>query len=185
MTQRYLGGVVQETGDLTAADAALLAAIDEGFATIGDLYDGCKFRAAVQEVLRLSTQVNQYLEECSPWTVAKTDPAAAGRALTVALQAINGLKIMWAPVLPFTSQALHELLGEEGMIFGEQVVRQYDEKNRSHRGLTYDDAAAVGRWERPTIPAGRQLPKPQPLFKKLEPELADRELALLGPKPTV
>ncbi|RIK18128.1 MAG: hypothetical protein DCC51_11255 [Anaerolineae bacterium] len=134
----------------------LLSAIDEGFATVAELYDGCKFRAAVQEVLRLSTLVNQYLEDTSPWTTFKTDPAAAGRALNVALQAINALKVLWAPVLPFTSQTLHEMLGEPGTIFGEQIIRRYDEQTRSHLGLTYDGATAAGRWERVSVEAGRQ-----------------------------
>jgi methionyl-tRNA synthetase len=185
MTQRYFGGVVQEPGELTPADQALLAAVDEGFATAAEFYDGCKFRAAVGEALRLSTLVNQYLEETSPWTAVKADPAAAGRVLNVALQAINGLKIIWSPVLPFTSQALHEMLGEEGALFGESVIRHYDETTRGHLALTYDAGAAAGRWERATIPAGRQLPEPRPLFKKLEPEVVERELALLGPKPNV
>ena len=185
MTRRYFDGVVPEPGDLTPTDEALLAALDEGFATAAELYDGCKFRATVQEVLRLSTLVNQYLEETSPWTAAKTDRAAAGRALYVALQAINGLKVLWAPVLPFTSQQLHLLLGEAGTLFGEQVVRHYHEATRSHYALTYDGAAAAGRWERATIPAGRQLPPPQPLFKKLEPELAEQERLRLGPKPDI
>jgi len=183
MTQRYFGGVVQEPGELTAADATLLAAVDEGFQIVGELYNACKFRGAVQEALRLSSLVNQYLEETSPWTVVKSDPTAAGRALYVAVQAINGLKVLWAPVLPFTSQTLHESLGEAGQLFGESIIRQYDEATRSHLGLTYDDTAAAGRWERTTIPAGRELPKPRPLFKKLDPELVETELARLGPKP--
>jgi len=185
MTQRYFGGVVQEPGELTPVDIALLAAIDEGLDTVGALYDACKFRAAVQETLRLSSLVNQYLEETSPWTVFKTDPAATGRALYVATQAINGLKILWAPVLPFTSQTLHEILGEAGTLFGEQRIERYDEATRSHLGLTYAGADAVGHWTRSAIPAGRQLPKPRALFKKLEPELAEQELARLGPKPVV
>jgi methionyl-tRNA synthetase len=179
MTQRYFDGVVPEPGQLTAADEALLAAIDTGYDTVAGYYDACKFRAAVQEVLRLSTLVNQYLEETSPWTVIKSDREAAGRALYVAAQAINGLKILWSPVLPFTSQQLHEMLGEPGTIFGDQVVRQYEEVSRSHLALTYDGATAAGRWVRTEIPAGRRLPKPQPLFKKLEPELAAQELQRL------
>jgi methionyl-tRNA synthetase len=185
MTQRYFGGVVQEPGALTPADAALLAAIDAGFDTAADLYDGCKFRAAVAEALRLSTLVNQYLEETGPWAAVKTDPAAAGRALHVALQAISGLKILLAPVLPFTSQALHEMLGESGALFGESEIRHYDEATRGHLALTYDGHGAAGRWERAAIPAGRQLPPPRPLFKKLDEELVERELALLGPKPVI
>ena len=184
MTRRYFDGVVPEPGALTLVDESLLAAVDEGFAALAEFYNGCKFRAAVQEALRLSTLVNQYLEETSPWTAIKTDRAAAGRALYVALQALNGLKILWAPVLPFTSQQLHELLGEDGTLFGEQIVRHYHEATRSHYALTYDGATAFGRWERAYIPAGRELPPPRPLFKKLEPEAAEQEMARLGSRPT-
>jgi len=183
MTRRYFNGVVPEPGELSDADRALLAAVDEGFTTVAGLYDGCKFRAAVQECLRLSTLVNQYLEETSPWTTARNDLPAAGRALFVALQAISGLKVLWAPVLPFTSQQTHEMLGEAGALFGESVVRDLDEATRSHLALTYDGASAVGRWERFIVPAGRRLPPPRPLFKKLEPELIEQELARLGPRP--
>lgn len=183
MTQRYFDGVVPEPGELTAADKALLAAIDEGFTTVGDLFDACKFRAAVQETLRLSTLANQYLEEASPWTTAKTDLATTGRSLYVALQAINGLKVLWSPVLPFTSQQLHEMLSESGSLFGRPVLETYSEETRDHIALTYDSGPAIGRWERSEIPAGRQLPKPLPLFKKLEPELAAEEIARLGPRP--
>ena len=70
MIRRYFGGVVPEPGELTDADRALLAAVDEGFTTVAAHYDGCKFRAAVQEALRLSTLVNQYLEATSPWVTA-------------------------------------------------------------------------------------------------------------------
>jgi methionyl-tRNA synthetase len=148
-------------------------------------YDGCKFRAAVQEALRLSTLVNQYLEETGPWATAKTDPQATGRALYVALQAISGLHVLWAPVLPFTSQTVRELLGEDGPLFGESVVREFEESTRRHLALTYDGALAAGRWERAIVPAGRQLPAPRPLFTKLEAEVAERERGRLGPKPSV
>jgi methionyl-tRNA synthetase len=88
---------------------------------VGSLYDACKFRSVTQELLRLSSLVNQYLEEQQPWSTAKTDMAATGRTLYVTLQAINGLKTLWSPILPFTSQQLHELLGEEGQLFGRAV----------------------------------------------------------------
>ncbi len=114
MTKRYFKGEVPDPGELTDKDQALLAAIDAGFDSVAQLYDGCKFRAVVQENLRLSSLVNQYLEETSPWTTAKTDMQATARSLYTALQAISGLKVLWAPILPYTSQQLHEMLGEEG-----------------------------------------------------------------------
>lgn len=179
MTKRYFKGEVPDPGELTKQDTALLAAIDTGFDSVGALYDACKFRQAVQEILRLSSLVNQYLEETSPWSTAKTDMQATARSLNTALQAINGLKIMWAPILPFTSQQLHELLGETGQLFGEQVVETYTESTRSHIGLTYKGETAVGSWQRTPIETGRPLPKPQPLFKKLEPSVAEEELGRL------
>lgn len=179
MTARYCQGVVPDPGALTPKDQALLDAIDEGFRSVAQLYDGCKFRAVVQENLRLSSLVNQYLEETSPWTTAKTDMQATARALYTALQAINGLKILWAPILPHTSQQLHAMLGESGTLFGQQKVETYHETTRSHVALTYDGATAVGAWARTAIPTGRQLPKPAPLFKKLEPSVAAEELARL------
>jgi methionyl-tRNA synthetase len=179
MTQRYFGGLVPDSGDTGPAERALLQAVEEGFDVVGRLYAACKFRAGLQETLGLSTRVNQYLEETGPWLTATTDPAATARSLHTAIQALNGLKVLFAPVLPFTSQALHEMLGEQGSLFGVQKVETYLEGEREHLGLTYDDTAAVGRWRLEPIPAGRRFPRPSPMFRKLEPGLAEEELARL------
>jgi methionyl-tRNA synthetase len=183
MTRRYFDGRVPDPGPLSDKDTALLAAVDEGFASVGALYDACRFRAALQESLALATRVNQYLEETSPWVAVKEDIQAAARALYTAVQAISGLKILFAPVLPFTSQALHEMLGEEGRLFGRPRVETYDENGRSHVALTYDSEGATGAWSRTAIPAGRELPPPQPLFKKLDPSVAEDEITRLGRPP--
>ena len=179
MTRRYFDGRVPEPGELSDMDETLLASVDRSFDEVASLYDACKFRAALQETLTLATRVNQYLEETSPWMTAKSDLEATARALHTALQAINGLKILFSPVLPFTSQALHEMLGEDGELFGVQKVETYRESVRSHVALTYDGAVAIGQWKWTTIPHGRQLPKPRPLFKKLDPSIAEEELARL------
>lgn len=180
MTRRYFDGQVADPGPLDERDQALLSAVDLGFEEIGQLYDACNFRAAVQETLALATRVNQYLEETSPWLTAKSDTRATARSLYTAIQAINGLKILFSPVLPFTSQGLHEMLGEEGQLFGRQIVKEYQEKTRNHVTLTYDGSEAIGRWERVDIPVGRRLPEPGPLFQKLDPSVAEEELARLG-----
>ncbi|MFW6069100.1 MAG: methionine--tRNA ligase [Chloroflexota bacterium] len=180
MTQRYFDGTVPEAGELRDADKALLEEIDDGFQGVGTLLDNCKFRAAAGEAMALSTAVNQYLEEMSPWKTAKTDREATAKTLFTAIQAINGLKMLFAPILPFTSQRLHALLGEEGSIFGEQRIETYEESKRSHVALTYDGSTSRGTWRRETIPAGRPLPKPEPLFNKLDQSVAEEELARLG-----
>jgi methionyl-tRNA synthetase len=180
MTQRYFAGKVPTPGTLADNDRALLVAIDAGFDEIGQLYNACTFRAALQETLALATRVNQYLEETSPWKTIKDQPQEAGRSLFVAIQAINGLKILFAPILPFTSQQAHTMLGQEGSLFGRQAVETFQEKSSEHVALVYDGTDAVGAWRREEIGPGRQLPKPRPLFRKLESAVAEEELARLG-----
>jgi methionyl-tRNA synthetase len=176
MTGRYFDGEVPDPGELTERDMALLADIDAGFMEIGALYNACKFRAALHETMALATRVNQYLEETKPWKTANSDMPATARSLNTAIQAINGLKILFSPVLPHACQSTQEMLGEEGNLFGRQVVETYQEEKNSHIGLTYDGSPAIGEWRSSQIPAGRQLPKPWPLFKKLDLSVAEEEV---------
>jgi methionyl-tRNA synthetase len=181
MTQRYFDGRVPNPGTQSEKDLALLESLEGGFSTVGNLYDSCRFRSALQETLNLSTLVNQYLEDTSPWMAIQSDPEAVERSLYTAIQALSALKILIAPILPFSSQVLHEMLGEHGNLFGEQKVVTYDEDSQSHLALTYDGSKAIGQWKHSLIPAGRRLPKPSPLFKKLDTSVADEELRRLTP----
>ena len=180
MIGKYFDGVVPDPGTLDERDNTLLEAIDAGFETVGDFYDRTEFRNGLAESMRLSSLVNQYLDETAPWKSAKTDMAETAKSLYTVLQAISGLKTLFAPVLPFTSQALHELLGEDGQLFGEQQIVEYKEENRSHKAMTYDGQSAVGGWQRSEIPVGRQLPAAKPLFKKLDESVVEDEMSRLG-----
>jgi methionyl-tRNA synthetase len=59
------------------------------------------------------------------------------------LQALNGLKLLFAPYTPFSSQKLHTLLG-------------------------FDGAVTDCGWVAAPVPAGQTLPTPTPLFAKFE-----------------
>jgi methionyl-tRNA synthetase len=73
-------------------------------AAVGALYDAVKLKAALQEVRRLSQRVNQYLQAKAPWTTRAMDRQTAATTIYVALQAIDWLKLLWAPILPHSSQ---------------------------------------------------------------------------------
>jgi methionyl-tRNA synthetase len=45
--------------------------------------------------------------------------------------------------------------------------------------LCYDNSQAVGRWEPSQLAPGQTLREPAPLFKKLEPEVAEQEIQRL------
>jgi methionyl-tRNA synthetase len=178
---KHWEGQVPEPGELGQADRALLKAVEDGFESVGELLDQVKLRAALSEAMRLAREVNVYLDGAPWYGVIAEDRQAAATTVYTALQAVAYLKTILAPFLPFTAQTLHELLGFEGQIFGEQQIETFDEQTRSHEALTYDSSAAVGRWEPERLPPGQLLPKPKPLFKKLDVEkVVEEELSRLG-----
>ena len=79
-------------------------------------------RSAVGEAMKLATEVNHYLDVNAPWTAIKTDRDAAALTIFTALKAIDSLKVMFAPFLPFTSEKLHSFFGYETPLFGEQYT---------------------------------------------------------------
>ena len=92
---------------------------------------------------------------------------------------IDNLKLLLAPFLPFTGQRLHEMLGYKGQLFGRPYVETFTETERAHAALCYDNSAASGRWEPSQLPPGQALQRPAPLFKKLDDDTAEMELARL------
>jgi methionyl-tRNA synthetase len=172
-------GHVPQPGDLDTEDRKLLAQVEAGFETVGELYNACKFRAALGECLALAREANGYLDRKAPWFQIKEDKAAAATTVYVILRAVDNLKTILAPILPHTAQWLHEYLGYKGQLFGTQHVIEYQEETRSHEALTYDHSGAIGTWAASELPPGQALRKPAPLFKKLDESLIDEEYARL------
>jgi len=177
---KHWEGFVPEPGDLRPEDQELLQKIENGFSQVGDLLETVKIRAALREILGLAREVNGYLDRAPWFRVIKTDKAAAATTVYTALRAIDTLKILFAPYLPFSSEQLHQSLGYEDSLFGELKIKTIDEEQRSHKVLTYDGSKAKGRWELSRLKPGQVLQRPKPLFKKLDESIVEEELARLG-----
>ena len=179
--KRY-NGQVPEIGPagLDAADQEILTNVAAGFKTVGELLAAVKLKAAQEEAMRLARLANVYLDGKAPWKVIKEDPALAGTSVYVTLRVIDNLKILFAPFLPYSCQQLHEYLGYDGQLFGRQHTQPFTESNgRQHQVLCYDNSQAVGKWEPSQLAPGQRLRQPAPLFRKIEPEVAEQELARL------
>ncbi|MGJ3241102.1 MAG: methionine--tRNA ligase [Anaerolineae bacterium] len=166
--------------ELTNADQAIIAQVETGFETVGELIEQVKLRQALETALSLAQDANAWLNDREPWKTYKTDRADAARSVYTALQVINHLKILFAPFIPFSSQTVHEYLGFDGQLFGKLAIQEFEESTRSHKALTYDGSRAIGTWEPQTVPVGQALRQPAPLFVKLEEEIIEQEQALLG-----
>jgi methionyl-tRNA synthetase len=179
-TCKHWENKVPEPGELTAIDKDLLAQVEKGFETVAAEMEAVRLRAALGEAMRLASEVNKYLDQTAPWTAIKTDKAAAARSVYTALKAIDSLKIMLAPFLPFTSERLHGFFGNTSPLFGKQFIDTINDDLGTHTALRYNPDGASGRWEPSTLKPGQELVNPQPLFKKLDVSIIEEERKRLG-----
>lgn len=144
MTRKNFDGVVPEPIDPDERDLALLAEVDDRLVAAGRLLEQVELRRALKEALAAAQAANAYLNALEPWKTAKTDRDRTATTLWVALQAIAGINVAFAPYVPFGAARLDSWLGGDGRLDG--------------RG-----------WSRREVPAGTQLGEPTPLFRKVDP----------------
>ena len=164
---------------LRPADLELLAVIENGFNTVGAELEAVHLRSALGEAMKLATAVNVYLDVNAPWTAMKTDKDGAAKTVYTALKAIDSLKILFAPFLPFTSQLLHEFFGYETQLFGEQYTETVKDSLGEHTVLRYKNVEGL-QWKPSELKPDARLNQPRPLFKKLEESVIEEERARLG-----
>ena len=143
LAQSALGGVVPEVGDRHSSDTALLSATDDALREEADSIERVELRAGLRCAMEAAARVNAYLTSNEPWKLASVDPDRAATVLVTALEAMAGVRTGLAPYLPFSTAALDDLYGP------------------------------VERWERPDLPAGTAVPKPEPLFAKVDLDAID------------
>jgi methionyl-tRNA synthetase len=141
--QSKFGGIVPTPQALSEADRAILAEVEQGFETVGRNIEQVHIKDGLNAAMAITRAANRYLDEQAPWKQIKVNREAAGTTIYVMLQVLSGLHILFCPYLPFSSQKLHEYLGFEG------------------------DVNKAG-WQLQEVPAGATLPKPAPLFPKIE-----------------
>jgi methionyl-tRNA synthetase len=168
-----------DTNTLRPADLELLATIEAGFNTVGAELDAVRLRSALSETMKLATVVNQYLDVNAPWSAVKTDKDGAAKTIYTALKAIDSLKVMFAPFIPFTSERLHGFFGYETPLFGEQYTEEVTDAIGTHKVLRYKPVEGL-QWKPSDLKPGSKLKQPGPLFKKLEPTIIEEERGRLG-----
>jgi methionyl-tRNA synthetase len=141
--QSRFGGVVPQPQQLREADREILAELERGFGLVAHNIQLCHMKDGLNAAMTVARAANRYLDEQAPWKQIKVDREAAGTTLYVMIQILSGLRILFCPYLPFSSQKLHEYLGFEGLV----------------------DKVS---WRPQEVSAGTTLPTPAPLFPKLE-----------------
>ncbi len=177
---RHWEGQVPAPGQMRPYDLELLEQVNAGFGRIGELIEAVHLREALNEALALARAVNGYLDRAPWFGVIKTDRLEAATTVYTALRAIDSLKTLLSPFLPFTSERLHAALGYRSPLQGSLQIETFAEVTREHQALVYVAGEASGRWAPSELPPGQQLESPRPLYRKLEDEIAEQERGRLG-----
>ena len=132
------GGEIGEAGARLQIDDDLLDAVDESLRVEGDQINRVELRAGLRTAMEAAARVNAYLNATEPWKLRKSDPQRAATVLLTALEAVAGVRVGFAPYLPFSTERLDDVFG------------------------------AVRSWTRPRLGAGLQLRAKGPLFAKID-----------------
>ncbi len=151
LTQKYYEGRVPECGELNDYDKETLSEFCDVKARLEQLLEGFKFREAQKEAMNLARIGNKYIADCEPWKVVKTDPERVKTIIYLSLQITANLAIAFEPFLPFSSKRLREMISLS------------PNPSPEGKGSLWE---MLGRTD--ILPAGKQLPKPELLFTKIE-----------------
>lgn len=138
-------GVIPEADVLTDDDKNVLSKIDEISKEASDYIYKCEFKLGLRSIMSLASAGNVYFNDMQPWKVVKEDKKRCGTILYVCLKIAKALSVFMSPFLPYSSDKIWNMIGEDGSV---------------HQ-TSWDDAAS-------DLNIGFELQRPKPLFNKLE-----------------
>ncbi|MBO5656579.1 MAG: methionine--tRNA ligase [Agathobacter sp.] len=148
MSNKYFDGVVTSTGITEEVDADLKAVVTAARAKVQDKMDKLRVADAISEVFTLFRRCNKYIDETTPWVLAK-DEALKGRLAEVLYNLTEAITI--------GASLLHSFLPQTATKIAAQL-------NTSLRGL--EELEQFGLY-----PNGNKVTEtPEILFARLDPK---------------
>ena len=114
MTNKYFGGTVTDKGAAGDVDADLKAVVSNTPKAVDEKMDGLRVADAITEIFNLFKRCNKYIDETTPWVLAKDDKNK-DRLETVLYNLQESIKAgarLLEPFMPETSQKILEQIGD-------------------------------------------------------------------------
>jgi methionyl-tRNA synthetase len=158
--EKHFEAKVPDAPELSGADQAVLTTIGTSVTSIGSLLDEFQVRRAVIELMNLARIGNKYFNDAAPWTTLKQDRARCAATLHTIVQLQLALSVLMDPFMPFSAARLWKMLNAPG----------------SHQDQRWQDIPSL------RLPAGHQLGAREILFRKIEDEVIEAQIAKLHQK---
>ncbi len=116
MTKKYFGGVVPAPGEETELDAELKSAVLKAVDGVYDNMLTFHVADALECIFTALRRANKYIDETTPWTLAKGGDAEHARLGTVIYNLLESIRIcavLLYPFIPASSDAIMSSLGTD------------------------------------------------------------------------
>ncbi len=153
MNNKYFGGVIQEPSASEPLDEELKQFCFDTVKKVDEYINAFHMSDAVEAVINLAKRCNKYIDETTPWVLAK-DEASLPRLGTVLynlLEAIRFVAVLIAPFMPDTSKA---------------ILAQMNCEESS-----YDSLENFG-----AVKAGAKVGEAVPIFARIDPKVLYAEI---------
>jgi len=131
--------------------------IENTFKEVGEYIEEVKLAKSLERVLELGGFANKYFNDQAPWIDIKENKEKAKDTLFNSIQLVNALRLLLRPYTPFGCKKLNELLN---------IKNEYDANDvLQEKGLVEKN---INTWVYEEIESGKDLEKPEILWKKIE-----------------
>ena len=164
MTEKYFGGTLPEDREESEADSELIEMINAVRGRYEKQMDAFQIHLGIDEVFKLLQRANKYIDETTPWILAR-DESKKARLATVLynlLEAIRVSLILLTPVIPDSSAKALDQIGADADC------------------RTWESAGEFG-----ALPVNVSVRKGETLFPRLDTEKEIAELEKLQHKKSV
>ena len=164
MTEKYFGGTLPEDREESEADSELIEMINAVRGRYEKQMDAFQIHLGIDEVFKLLQRANKYIDETTPWVLAR-DESKKARLATVLynlLEAIRVSLILLTPVIPDSSAKALDQIGADADC------------------RTWESAGKFG-----ALPVNVSVRKGETLFPRLDTEKEIAELEKLQHKKSV
>lgn len=147
MTEKYFGGVIPEDREKGEFDDSLIELAEKTPAIVSDYMDKLDFSRALEEIWKLISRSNKYIDETQPWVLGK-DPEKKARLAQVMYNLTECLRIVTVLIssaMPQTAEKMAEQL---------KCPAEY---------LTWESIQKFGRF-----PEGIEVKRCEALFPRIE-----------------
>ena len=115
MNKKYFAKKVQARGEAEGTDAELIQTVKDTVKKVSDCMDSYHVSDALSAIFDMLRRANKYIDETTPWTLAKTEgmEARLGTVLYNLLETIRIGASLLSPFIPSTSEKILSQIGTD------------------------------------------------------------------------